>query len=131
MKNKIWVYPIIFALVTLLSLTVAFAHSGGTDTNGGHYNSENGDYHYHHGHSAHNHYYIGEDMIEICPYNIFNYIFYSLVFTVVIEVTLCPLIINLIDIFKNKKLQIAFSILIFLSIAVILFIIFFNNEVVF
>lgn len=41
---------------------VAFAHSGGTDVNGGHYDSSSGAYHYHHGYSAHLH------PDGICPY---------------------------------------------------------------
>lgn len=31
------------------------AHSGNTDVNGGHYDHSTGDYHYHHGYSAHDH----------------------------------------------------------------------------
>lgn len=41
----------------------AFAHSGKTDSNGGHYDRSTGEYHYHHGYSAHQHY-DGE-----CPYD--------------------------------------------------------------
>ncbi len=33
----------------------AFAHGGATDDNGGHYNHSTGEYHYHHGYSAHQH----------------------------------------------------------------------------
>lgn len=40
----------------------AAAHSGGTDENGGHYDHSTGEYHYHHGHSAHQH------PGGICPY---------------------------------------------------------------
>ena len=43
---------IIFLLVTF---SLAFAHSGGTDSNGGHYDHDTGEYHYHHGLSAHQH----------------------------------------------------------------------------
>lgn len=42
---------------------LAFAHSGRTDGDGGHYDSATGEYHYHHGYPAHQH----ED--GICPYN--------------------------------------------------------------
>ena len=48
----------IVLLVTLLFLlfsVVATAHSGRTDENGGHYDRSTGEYHYHHGYSAHQH----------------------------------------------------------------------------
>lgn len=50
----------ILALVTVLLLLTlvpiwAFAHSGGTDSNGGHYDHSTGEYHYHHGYPAHQH----------------------------------------------------------------------------
>ena len=42
--------------ITLFSLFIsAFAHSGGTDSNGGHYESATGTYHYHHGKPEHQH----------------------------------------------------------------------------
>ncbi|MCP4258683.1 MAG: YHYH domain-containing protein [Planctomycetes bacterium] len=36
----------IFVVTTSISL---YAHSGGTDSRGGHYNRSTGEYHYHHG----------------------------------------------------------------------------------
>ena len=45
-------------LVLLLLILFAFtalAHPGRTDSNGGHYNRSTGEYHYHHGYSAHQH----------------------------------------------------------------------------
>lgn len=40
----------------LISLVVpVFAHPGSLDENGGHYNRSTGEYHYHHGYSAHQH----------------------------------------------------------------------------
>lgn len=59
----------IIIVVLLLSFTsVAFAHSGGTDSDGGHRDKNNtsglGSYHYHHGYSAHLH----EN--GICPYDV-------------------------------------------------------------
>ncbi len=48
-------------IAVLLSLTV-FAHSGGTDGQGGHYVGGTNYYHYHHGYPAHQH----ED--GVCPY---------------------------------------------------------------
>ncbi len=47
----------------------ASAHPGKTDVNGGHYDRETGEYHYHHGHPAHDHYDIDGDGIIDCPYN--------------------------------------------------------------
>ena len=41
----------------------AMAHPGGTDSSGGHYNRSTGEYHYHHGYSAHDH----KD--GVCPYD--------------------------------------------------------------
>lgn len=46
----------------LLLLISASAHSGGTDANGGHIDSSTGEYHYHHGYSAHQH------PNGVCPY---------------------------------------------------------------
>ena len=53
------------AIVVLVALSVvpAFAHSGGTDSKGGHYNHDTGEYHYHHGYSAHQH------TNGVCPYD--------------------------------------------------------------
>lgn len=54
-------------LFVLFIPTVAFAHSGGTDSNGGHHDYNNvsglGSYHYHHGYGPHLH----EN--GICPYD--------------------------------------------------------------
>lgn len=47
---------IITAIICILSFTVlCFAHSGRTDSNGGHYDSSSEEYHYHHGYPAHQH----------------------------------------------------------------------------
>ena len=57
----------ILCLICLL-LSLAFlplssaAHSGRTDSKGGHYDRETGDYHYHHGYPAHDH------PGGVCPY---------------------------------------------------------------
>lgn len=61
MTKKVVVF--LFLLITLsIPATLGFAHSGGTDSKGGHYNSDTGEYHYHHGHSAHQH------PNGVCPY---------------------------------------------------------------
>lgn len=57
----------IVALLILLLTITASAHSGRTDSNGGHYNNSTGEYHYHHGYSAHQHYDINGDGIIDCP----------------------------------------------------------------
>ena len=45
---------LVLVLALLLSLPV-LAHSGRTDSKGGHYNRSTGEYHYHHGYPAHQH----------------------------------------------------------------------------
>ncbi len=53
----------------LLLTTISYAHAGRTDSNGGHYNNSTGDYHYHHGYSAHDHYDMDGDGYLDCPYD--------------------------------------------------------------
>lgn len=55
------VVSIIFILICTVS-TLSYAHSGRTDFNGGHYDNSTGEYHYHHGYSAHQH------VNGLCPY---------------------------------------------------------------
>lgn len=50
-------------IISVLITGAASAHSGRTDSSGGHYNRSTGEYHYHHGHPAHQH----EN--GICPYD--------------------------------------------------------------
>lgn len=52
--KKILIFFLLFLLIFSLSILV-YAHSGGTDGSGGHYDHSTGDYHYHHGYPAHNH----------------------------------------------------------------------------
>lgn len=54
----------LIAIVVLVALSIvsAFAHSGRTDSDGGHYNHDTGEYHYHHGYSEHQH------PNGVCPY---------------------------------------------------------------
>ena len=42
---------------------ISFAHPGGTDGSGGHYNHDTGEYHYHHGYPEHQH------PDGVCPYS--------------------------------------------------------------
>ncbi len=54
---------LVVTVITVLALTITPAsHSGRTDANGGHYNHSTGEYHYHHGLSAHQH------PGGVCPY---------------------------------------------------------------
>lgn len=53
---------LVLLMVAVLMISPAFAHPGGTDGKGGHWNHSTGEYHYHHGYSAHDH----ED--GVCPY---------------------------------------------------------------
>lgn len=55
-------------VILALSLTLpsASAHSGGTDSSGGHTNHSTGEYHYHHGYPAHQH------PNGVCPYESTN-----------------------------------------------------------
>ena len=46
---------LIFCILLSLGCLLAYAHSGDTDDNGGHWNHETGEYHYHHGQPAHQH----------------------------------------------------------------------------
>lgn len=55
-------------LICCLNLT-AYAHQGKTDSNGGHIDHSTGDYHYHHGYTAHAHFDIDGDGTIDCPYN--------------------------------------------------------------
>lgn len=66
MKKRIF---FVFTALCLVAFSVvAFAHSGRTDSNGGHTNHATGEYHYHHGYSAHDHYDMDGDGIKDCPY---------------------------------------------------------------
>ena len=59
---------LIFLLLQPIAL-VAYAHPGRTDGRGGHTNHSTGEYHYHHGQSAHDHYDMDGDCILDCPYD--------------------------------------------------------------
>lgn len=47
---------IVIAIICIFSFAIfCFAHSGRTDSSGGHYDRSTGEYHYHHGYPAHSH----------------------------------------------------------------------------
>lgn len=60
--KKLSFIVVLFFLIISCSTTL-YAHPGGTDSNGGHYNRSTGEYHYHHGYSAHQH------PGGVCPYD--------------------------------------------------------------
>lgn len=61
-------YAILLFLVMILPVTV-LAHPGRTDSQGGHTDHSTGEYHYHHGYSAHQHYDMDGDGKADCPYD--------------------------------------------------------------
>lgn len=61
-------YAILLFLVMILPVPV-LAHPGKTDGKGGHTDRSTGEYHYHHGYSAHQHYDMDGDGKEDCPYD--------------------------------------------------------------
>jgi len=86
---------ILLVLITAIFFTQlpcfaeTYLHSGGTDSQGGHYDHNTGEYHYHHGKPAHYH------INGVCPYDkttsknidvkkICKKIFYSLFFAFII-----------------------------------------------
>lgn len=58
---------IIVSMVALFA-SISFLHSGRTDAQGGHYDRSTGEYHFHHGYPAHDHYDIDGDGTVDCPY---------------------------------------------------------------
>lgn len=58
----------VLILVFLLLPVTVSAHSGKTDSNGGHWDHSKGEYHYHHGYPAHGHYDMDGDGAVDCPY---------------------------------------------------------------
>lgn len=62
-------FNVLIVSILMLSLTlVVYAHSGRTDSSGGHIDKSTGKYHYHHGYPAHSHYDINGDGFKDCPY---------------------------------------------------------------
>lgn len=63
MKHRVGIRVAAGVCAFMVLACPAFAHSGRTDSKGGHYNRSTGEYHYHHGYSAHQH----EN--GVCPYD--------------------------------------------------------------
>lgn len=76
MKKRFFLYFFLyFFLLFLIAVLctaipcVVFAHSGRTDGDGGHTDHSTGEYHYHHGYPAHDHYDMDGNGTIDCPYN--------------------------------------------------------------
>ena len=54
---------ILSLIIICCSSSLVLAHSGRTDSKGGHYNRDTGEYHYHHGFPEHDH------PDDVCPYD--------------------------------------------------------------
>lgn len=67
--NRIVFIFLLSAITLFLLETKAYAHAGKTDWQGGHTDRETGDYHYHHGYPAHDHYDMDGDGKADCPYD--------------------------------------------------------------
>lgn len=72
MKQKLLINFLLAIILSLSTPLTALAHSGGTDSRGGHIDHSNGSYHYHHGYPEHHHYDMDDDGIIDCPY-LFSY----------------------------------------------------------
>ena len=69
MKKSVLIYSLIACMILPMVVLVTSAHSGRTDGSGGHRNHSTGEYHYHHGYSAHDHYDMDGDGHKDCPYD--------------------------------------------------------------
>ena len=55
MKTKFLLCAILILSLVICLVLPVLAHSGKTNSDGGHYDSDTGEYHYHHGYPAHQH----------------------------------------------------------------------------
>lgn len=69
-KRKRTIFFLVLFIVAIMYCGGSvFAHSGRTDSNGGHTNHSTGEYHWHHGEPAHQHEDLdGDGYPEYCPY---------------------------------------------------------------
>lgn len=65
---KRFLFVLLAAFIATLFIITSFAHGGRTDSQGGHFDRDTGDYHYHHGYPAHDHYDMDGDGDKDCPY---------------------------------------------------------------
>ena len=68
MKKHLYVSVFVIVLVITSMILGVNAHPGRTDSSGGHTNHSTGEYHYHHGYPAHDHYDMDGDGKSDCPY---------------------------------------------------------------
>ena len=135
MKKSLILFMVFLVFTILLSFTT-LAHSGGTDSQGGHYAHSDGSYHYHHGHPAHDHpngecpYLKEENKSEKNDFNFFESLFVSIIIggwfggVLLLAVLFWPLKLLLRDFFENHlaMFQLGFSIV----SAVLLFVFIYN-----
>ena len=104
--KKIILLLAIALLLTCFITIITSAHSGGTDSSGGHTDHSTGEYHYHHGYSAHQH------PNGVCPYknssnrsdkdsNVPMIIFMALL----VALTVASLFLTLSEVIKNDVLK--------------------------
>lgn len=60
--NHLCIVLLLVSLLLFSCAAISNAHSGGTDSEGGHWDHSTGEYHYHHGYPAHQH------TDGVCPY---------------------------------------------------------------
>ncbi len=83
--------------LSLFSPALLWGHSGGIDSNGGHNDTANGGYHYHHGNPPHQHP-NGE-----CPYESSSSYTLWLIYVIIIFVILTSLVIFLVRFIRRRK----------------------------
>ena len=67
--KKLLLVILLLALLGTFIVPTVYAHPGRTNGKGGHTDHSTGEYHYHHGYSAHGHYDIDGDGVVDCPYD--------------------------------------------------------------
>lgn len=67
--KRILLFVCFAACLIALIAPEALAHPGRTDSQGGHTDHSTGEYHFHHGYSAHDHYDMDGDGAADCPYD--------------------------------------------------------------
>lgn len=85
-KNKLRILIVLTCIFLSLFIVITLAHSGRTDSNGGHYNHSTGEYHYHTGE------YAGRESSSGMPW----YTLYIITFLIILFVVLCFTIWHLI-----------------------------------
>lgn len=71
-KTILILLSVLLVAGNLAIIPFSFAHGGKTDSEGGHTDSNTGEYHYHHGYPAHQHDDMDDDGVLDCPYEFIN-----------------------------------------------------------